>query len=44
MFGIDPKQIEWVVDTLQWLVRSVQAIAAKSGVTLPDPPAPPPAK
>jgi hypothetical protein len=41
MFGIDPQQISWVVETLKWITRALEQLAAKAGVTLDPPPAPP---
>ncbi|MGH9734667.1 MAG: hypothetical protein ACRD8A_08775 [Candidatus Acidiferrales bacterium] len=38
MFGIDPKQVSWMVATIRWTVAAIQAVAAKLGVELPAPP------
>ena len=41
MFGVDPNQIKWLMQTIAWIVKSLQAIAAKQNLVVPDPPAPP---
>lgn len=38
MLGIDGKQIAWVVASIKWLVKAMQALAAKQGVNLEAPP------
>ena len=38
MFGIDPKQVQWMVDSVAWMVKAIQAIAKKREVDLVDPP------
>lgn len=41
MFGIDPKQVSWMVATIRWMVGALRAIAAKVGAELPEPPSNP---
>lgn len=41
MFGINGNQVKWAMAMVQWIVKSLQAIAIKLGVTLDPPPAPP---